>query len=248
MTPALSFEGTGAWIRQREFVSLVLGRAEGSDAAGARAGCEPIRRGRHRPLSGLVRCRTSERAGVLCQTDDDPPGSKMSHSFTDPSVVFGGGFNLLATRHFAFQTHRGSDGGAPQQRLLYGDSRSPAVRVSLRKSSGHTDHSFDRNGDRMMWWPQCGMALHVHDIEATTSWEGDWPQGRADRRLRNGPLRFDPDVFLQGDAGLPFYNLRATSYTYMIGPPYVAQSTVTHRYVPSLSISLGLGWQRGGGK
>ena len=36
--------------------------------------------------------------------------------------------------------------------------------------------------------------------------------GRANRRLRNGPLRLDPR-FRSGDAGLPFYNLRSTTYT-----------------------------------
>ena len=89
-----------------------------------------------------------------------------------------------------------------------------------------------------------GTANFNHD---STSWEGDGLQGELTGGLemgRSGSIH----VFLQGDAGLPFYNLRATSYTYMTGPPYVVQSTVTHRYVPSLSISLGLGWQRGGGK
>lgn len=89
-----------------------------------------------------------------------------------------------------------------------------------------------------------GTANFDHD---NTSWEGDGLQGELTGGFemgRSGSIH----VFVQGDAGLPFYNLRSTTYTFLTGPPYMTQPTVTHRYVPSFSISLGLGWQRGGGK
>lgn len=60
-------------------------------------------------------------------------------------------------------------------------------------------------------------------------------------------------MFIQVDGGLPFYKLRTEtfsySYTPVFGAPYGPPSTTTgHRYVPSLSLSIGFGWQRGGGE
>ena len=80
-----------------------------------------------------------------------------------------------------------------------------------------------------------------------TSWEGDGLQGELTGGFEMGRAG-SIHVFVQGDAGLPFYNLRSTTYTYVTAPPYITEPTVTQRYVPSFSISLGLGWQRGGGK
>jgi hypothetical protein len=55
-------------------------------------------------------------------------------------------------------------------------------------------------------------------------------------------------MFMQIDAGLPFYKLRSETYAYSNAPPFVSYLTTGHRYAPSLGVSIGLGWQRGGGK
>jgi hypothetical protein len=52
-------------------------------------------------------------------------------------------------------------------------------------------------------------------------------------------------VFMQTDTGLPFYNVRSSSYTYIPTPPYVVSTASESRYVPTLTVSLGVGWQRG---
>jgi hypothetical protein len=81
----------------------------------------------------------------------------------------------------------------------------------------------------------------------TTRWEGDGLQGELTAGYEFGRAG-SIHVFIQGDVGLPFYDLQGTTYTYMAAPPFVGNVSVAHRYVPSFSISLGLGWQRGGGK
>lgn len=55
-------------------------------------------------------------------------------------------------------------------------------------------------------------------------------------------------VFIQADASLPFYKLRAVTYSYSSSPPFVYSTSTEHRYAPSLTLSMGLGWQRGGGR
>jgi hypothetical protein len=55
-------------------------------------------------------------------------------------------------------------------------------------------------------------------------------------------------MFMQIDAGLPFYELRSETYAYSNAAPYVSYLTTRHRYAPTLGVSIGLGWQRGGGK
>jgi len=105
---------------------------------------------------------------------------------------------------------------------------------------------FSPNADRS---PYIGAGLSWsttnldHD---NTSWEGDGLQGELTGGFEMGRAG-SIHVFLQGDVGLPFYQLRSTTYTFMGPPPNGYQSTVSHRYVPSASFSLGLGWQRGGG-
>jgi hypothetical protein len=79
-----------------------------------------------------------------------------------------------------------------------------------------------------------------------TFWEGDGLQGELTGGFEMGRAG-SIHVFLQGDVGLPFYRLRSTTYTYTSVSPYGYHSTVSHRYVPSVAFSLGLGWQRGGG-
>jgi hypothetical protein len=79
------------------------------------------------------------------------------------------------------------------------------------------------------------------------SWRGSGLQGEltAGYELgRTSTIR----VLIQADAGLPFYKLTARSYSYSPAYPYVYSGNTEHRYAPSLAFSMGIGWQRGGGK
>jgi hypothetical protein len=77
-----------------------------------------------------------------------------------------------------------------------------------------------------------------------THWEGSGLQGELTGGYELGRAS-SIRVFIQADAGLPFYRLSSRSYTYVSGPPYVVVSQAGRRYVPSLALSLGIGWQRG---
>ena len=91
-----------------------------------------------------------------------------------------------------------------------------------------------------------GLSLSSTNLSHdTTYWEGNGLQGELTAGYEMGRAG-SIHIFIQGDAGLPFYNLRSTTYDYFNGPPY-SQSTVSHRYVPTVTVSFGLGWQRGGG-
>jgi len=103
MTPSLSFEGTGAWINSQSSSPWFSAALKVQTRLAHARGANPFVEG------GIGLYQASFDAGQATVPEfyakrmNDPPGSKMSHSFTDPSVVFGGGFNLLATRHFAFR-------------------------------------------------------------------------------------------------------------------------------------------------
>ncbi len=77
-----------------------------------------------------------------------------------------------------------------------------------------------------------------------TSWSGSGLQGELTAGYELGRAS-TIRVFIQADVGLPFYNLRSQTYSSL--PPYVSTSA-EHHYAPSLALSMGLGWQRGGGK
>jgi hypothetical protein len=51
-------------------------------------------------------------------------------------------------------------------------------------------------------------------------------------------------VFVQADAVLPFYRAYGESVTYSQGPPYYTRKDNGRQYSPSVSLSLGVGWQR----
>jgi hypothetical protein len=55
-------------------------------------------------------------------------------------------------------------------------------------------------------------------------------------------------LFVQGDVTLPFYNVVSETFTYPSGPytgPYLPPTISTERhYAPSLTVSIGVGWQR----
>ena len=91
-----------------------------------------------------------------------------------------------------------------------------------------------------------GLSLSATNLDHdNTYWEGNGLQGELTAGYEMGRAG-SIHIFIQGDAGLPFFKLQSTTYDYFNGPPYY-QSTVSHRYVPTLTVSFGLGWQRGGG-
>jgi len=51
-------------------------------------------------------------------------------------------------------------------------------------------------------------------------------------------------AFLQADAVLPFYRANGETMTFQSTPPYSTRTSSGRQYTPSLSLSLGLGWQR----
>jgi len=81
----------------------------------------------------------------------------------------------------------------------------------------------------------------------STSWNGSGLQGEITAGYELGRAS-TIRVFIQADASLPFYKLRSDFYSYSSVPPYVVSTSTEHRYAPSLMFSMGLGWQRGGGK
>lgn len=93
-----------------------------------------------------------------------------------------------------------------------------------------------------------GLSLSATNLDHnSTYWEGNGLQGELTSGVEMGRAG-SIHIFLQGDVGLPFYKLRSTTYTYASVTPYGFQTSVSHKYVPTLTVSLGLGWQRGGSK
>jgi hypothetical protein len=93
-----------------------------------------------------------------------------------------------------------------------------------------------------------GLSLSTTNLDHdNTYWEGDGLQGELTGGFEIGRAG-SIHIFLQGDAGLPLYKLRSTTYSYVNLGPSGYQATVSRRYVPTLTVSMGLGWQRGGGK
>ena len=92
-----------------------------------------------------------------------------------------------------------------------------------------------------------GLSLSSTNLNhESTSWEGDGLQGELTGGFEMGRAS-SVHIFIQADAGLPFFNLRTTTYTYT-SPSSPYQVEVSHRYVPTLTVSLGIGWQRGASK
>jgi hypothetical protein len=91
-----------------------------------------------------------------------------------------------------------------------------------------------------------GLSLSATNLDHnSTYWEGNGLQGELTGGYEMGRAG-SIHIFIQGDAGLPFFKLRSTTYRYFNTSPFY-ETTVSDRYVPTLTISLGLGWQRGGG-
>ena len=51
-------------------------------------------------------------------------------------------------------------------------------------------------------------------------------------------------MFVQADGVLPFYRAVEDTLSYTSGPPFSMRGTSGRKYTPSLSVSVGLGWQR----
>lgn len=51
-------------------------------------------------------------------------------------------------------------------------------------------------------------------------------------------------VFVQANAVLPFYRATSETLTYTQTPPYIGRASGDRRYIPSLVMSIGVGWQR----
>ena len=79
---------------------------------------------------------------------------------------------------------------------------------------------------------------------ASKSWSGNGLQGEISAGYELGRAS-TIRVFLQADAGLPFYRLTAHTYEFSNTPPYMVTTSTDRQYVPSLAVSLGIGWQRG---
>lgn len=93
-----------------------------------------------------------------------------------------------------------------------------------------------------------GLSLSATNLDHNNSyWEGNGLQGELTGGYEMGRAG-SIHIFVQGDVGLPFYELRSTTYTYTTVTPYSVQTSVSRKYVPTLTVSLGLGWQKGGGR
>jgi hypothetical protein len=83
-----------------------------------------------------------------------------------------------------------------------------------------------------------------------SSWSGSGLQGELTagyELARASTVR----MFVQADAGLPFFKVTQTGYSYALpaAPGGYARSTptvVSRRYAPSMTVSIGFGWDRGG--
>ena len=92
-----------------------------------------------------------------------------------------------------------------------------------------------------------GVSWTTIDMHADdSSWEGNGLQGEVTAGYeigRSSSIR----TFLQTDVGLPLYKLHGERYTGSATPPYYTPPTyvtTSPRYAPTLTLSLGIGWQR----
>src|SRR6476646_4624592 len=94
MTPSLSFEGTGAWINSQSSSPWFSAALKVQTRLAHARGANPFVEG------GIGLYQASFDAGQADVPEfyrkrmtEQPGGSVMSHSFTDPTIVFGGGLN-----------------------------------------------------------------------------------------------------------------------------------------------------------
>ena len=104
LTPTMSFEGTGAWINSQSSSPWFSAALKVQTRLAHARGTNPF------VEAGIGLYQASFDAGQADVPEfyrkrmtEEPGGSVMSHSFTDPTIVFGGGLNVLATRRFALR-------------------------------------------------------------------------------------------------------------------------------------------------
>jgi hypothetical protein len=77
-----------------------------------------------------------------------------------------------------------------------------------------------------------------------TSWHGSGLQGEVTvgyELARTSPVR----LFVQADIGLPLFNARSETMTVRrTSPAVVEPASQDKRYIPSLAVSVGIGWSR----
>ena len=105
----------------------------------------------------------------------------------------------------------------------------------------------DAEADRSMY-VGAGLSWGITNVGRTSSttaqylnsWRGSGLQGELTTGYEvrsSSPLR----AFIQADVGLPFYRAVTESYSFIGGPGLPARTTES-RYIPSVVLSVGVGW------
>ena len=104
LSPAMAIEGTGAWIDNQSAPTWFTAAMKFQARLAVAGGTNPYVEG------GIGLCRSSFDAGDMNVPEfyrkrivENPAASMMTHTFTDPTFAFGGGLNIIATRHFAIR-------------------------------------------------------------------------------------------------------------------------------------------------
>jgi len=102
LTPTMAIEGTGGWIDSQHSSSWFTAALKAQVRLAHARGINPYVEG------GIGLCRATFDAGqanlpvFYRGRMSSPPGaSLMNQTFTDPTFAFGGGLNIIATRHIA---------------------------------------------------------------------------------------------------------------------------------------------------
>lgn len=104
LTPSMAIEGTGAWIDNQSSPTWFTAAMKFQARLAAAGGTNPYLEG------GIGLCRSSFDAGDMNVPEfyrkrmvENPGASMLSQTFTDPTFAFGGGLNIVATRHIAIR-------------------------------------------------------------------------------------------------------------------------------------------------
>ncbi len=104
LTPSMAIEGTGAWIDNQSSPTWFTAAMKFQARLAPAGGTNPYLEG------GIGLCRSSFDVGDMNvpafyrkRMVDTPGALTMSHTFTDPTFAFGGGLNLIVTRHIAIR-------------------------------------------------------------------------------------------------------------------------------------------------
>lgn len=104
LTPSMAIEGTGGWIDNQSSPTWFTAAMKFQARLVPAGGTNPYVEG------GIGLCRSSFDAADMNVPDfyrkrmvENPGISIMTHTFTDPTFAYGGGFNIVATRHIAIR-------------------------------------------------------------------------------------------------------------------------------------------------